>query len=292
MTIYLDIILLENIIMNYIILLATGIISKATINKIRILLASILGAIYSVVSFTIETNLILSLIIKILLSITIIYIAFKPQKIKKFLKQISIFYLTTFAYGGCAIFLLYYIKPQDILIENGIYIGTYPIKVAVLGGILGFIIINIVFKLVKGKLEKNNMYCKLIVELDGKEIETVAMIDSGNLLKEPITKVPVVVIEKERLREIIDKELLDNVQQIITAKKIDIPDKYISSLKVIPFTSLGKQNGMLLGLKVDKIEIEFDEEKNIIRDVIIGIYEGRLCKDNKYSALIGLELLK
>ena len=51
MTIYIDVVLMENLIMNFIILLATGIALKEKIKVIRFLLASLLGAIYSVVSY-------------------------------------------------------------------------------------------------------------------------------------------------------------------------------------------------------------------------------------------------
>ena len=46
MTIYIDIIIVENLIMNYIILYATGLISKSKISHLRIFLASTIGAIY------------------------------------------------------------------------------------------------------------------------------------------------------------------------------------------------------------------------------------------------------
>lgn len=292
MTVYLDVILLENIIMNYIILLATGIISKTKINKIKLLLSSLIGGIYSVVTFTIKDQIIFGLIMKILLSIAMINIAFRPLSFKKLIKQISIFYLTSFAFGGCAFFLLYYIKPQDILMKNGVLIGTYPIKIAILGGIFGFIIINIVFKLVKGKLEKNNMFCNLEIEIEGKISKVIAMIDTGNLLKDPISNVPVIIVEKNKLNEIIEEDILENTKKIITAEKTDIPDKYMSKLKVIPFTSLGKQNGMLLGIKADKVKITLDDEQIEVDKAIIGIYEKQLTKDQKYCALIGLELIE
>ena len=82
-------------------------------------------------------------------------IALGPKEIKRLLKQLVIFYLSSFAFGGCAFALLYFIKPQDVLIKNGVYIGTYPIKIALLGGILGFIIIQTAFKIVKTKLKPN-----------------------------------------------------------------------------------------------------------------------------------------
>ena len=68
-----------------------------------------------------------------------------------------IFYLTSFVFGGCAFALLYFVKPQDVLMKNGVYIGTYPIKIALLGGIVGFIITNIAFKIIKNKAKKEKI---------------------------------------------------------------------------------------------------------------------------------------
>ena len=69
----------------------------------------------------------------------------------------------------------------------------------------------------------------------------------------------------------------------------NIKEKYISRLRIIPFSSLGKQNGMLIGIKPDKFEVinEQIEEKN---NVIIGIYNKSLTKRGEYNALIGMEL--
>ncbi len=67
--------------------------------------------------------------------------------------------------------------------------------------------------------------------------------------------------------------------------------KYMTKLKFIPFSSLGKQNGMLLGIKADYVIIknENDEEKKV-NEIIIGIYNKSLTKRGEYRALMGLEL--
>lgn len=44
------------------------------------------------------------------------------------------------------------------------------------------------------------------------------------------------------------------------------------------------------GFKPDYIKI-LDEEECIRNDVIIGIYNGKLCKSNLYTSLIGLDIL-
>ena len=56
--------------------------------------------------------------------------------------------------------------------------------------------------------------------------------------------------------------------------------------------SLGKENGMLVGIRLDKIKIETEDIDIQKENVIAGIYEKRLTKDNKYNALIGLNLLE
>jgi stage II sporulation protein GA (sporulation sigma-E factor processing peptidase) len=56
---------------------------------------------------------------------------------------------------------------------------------------------------------------------------------------------------------------------------------------VIPFSSLGTPNGMLLGFKPDQVEIlEKDDTIKVLQDVVIGIYNQRLSRDNKYQALL------
>jgi len=65
----------------------------------------------------------------------------------------------------------------------------------------------------------------------------------------------------------------------------------MSRFRLIPFTSLGKENGMLIGFRPDYIEVGENAEKKGITDVIIGIYNRALSKNNNYSALLSPELI-
>ena len=295
MTIYVDIVLIENLIMNYIIILATGIILKVKIKQIRIILASLLGAIYSIVAYISPLGIYSSLILKLLLSIMIVYISFNSQSIKQLLKHVVIFYMTSFVFGGAAFALIYIVKPQDILMKNGLFLGTYPLKTIILGAMIAFIVIITAFSIVKSKISKKDMFCDIEIKLNEKMVKTKAMIDTGNMLKEPITNTPVVVVEHTLLYECMPKEILNNLENILGGdfEKIteDIRNEYISKLKLIPFSSLGKQNGMLLGIKPQYLKIINEEQEQVKENVIIGIYNKSLTKRGEYRALIGIELL-
>lgn len=155
----------------------------------------------------------------------------------------------------------------------------------------GFIIITTAFKNIKGKLSKKDMFCNIKININSNTIYTKAIIDTGNFLREPITKIPVVVVEKEVLKGVIPEEILNNLSNIIEGKEIEL-GKYASKIRLIPFMSLGKENGMLIGIKADGITVNIQEDKLFIKNIIIGIYDGSLSKTGKYKALIGLELLE
>lgn len=294
MTIYIDIVLIENLIMNYIILLATGIILKEKIKKTKLLLSSLLGATYTIISYISTIEIYTSFLLKILLSIIIIYIAFNPQNIKKMWKDLIIFYLTSFVFGGAAFALIYIVKPQEILMKNGLFLGTYPLKTVILGAIIGFAIIIGAFTIVKTKISKKDIFCNIEIGLNGKKIETIAMIDTGNMLKEPISNTPVIIVEHTLLYESMPKEILNNLDEIIGGDFKNIPEeikeKYISKLKLIPFSSLGKQNGMLIGIKAEYAKIKKENNEETKKNIIIGMYNKSLTKKGEYRALMGIEM--
>ena len=295
MTIYIDVVLIENLLMNYIILFATGTVLKIKIKYIRILLASLVGAIYTIIAYILALKIYSNIFLKFVLSLIIIYIAFNPKSVKKLFKFTLIFYLTSFVFGGAAFALIYIVRPQEILRNNGLVLNSNSIKLIFISAIVAFIIITIGFKVVKSKISARDMYCYIKIKLNDKEIEAKAMIDTGNFLKEPITNTPVVVVEHTLLYDCIPKEILNNLENILGGDFSGISEKireeYISRLKVIAFSSLGKQNGMLIGIKAEEFIIKSDDESKRKENIIIGIYNKSLTKRGEYRALVGIELV-
>jgi len=297
MTIYLDIVFLENVCMNYIILFATAIIFKNKPKYLRIIISSILGGMYAIVSLFKSFEIYSGMWFKILISILMVYIAYNPNNFKELIKRLMLFYLTSFAFGGCAFALLYFIKPQEIFMKNGLYIGTYPIKVALLGGFIGFCLIINTFKIIKNKINKRDIYCSIEIEFNNKKIITRSLIDTGNMLRDPISGMPVIVVQKDLLEEMIPKKILDNLDNIIDGEDLNVfniieNSKLKNKFRLIPFSSLGMQHGLIVGFKAQNVRIQYNEEIIMLKKVIIGIYTKKLSKNNAYTALIGLEALE
>ena len=295
MTVYIDEIFLENFILNFIILYATGLISKSKISFLKMTLGSVLGSICTVIYYVLQSQTYINIIIKIILSIVMIYISFTPKNYKEMLKLTVFFYLTSFVFGGAAFSVIYMVNTGKISIQNGILIGSYTIKTILIGIIIAFIIIVLAFKFIKSKFTKKDLLCNIIIKINEKKIETIGLVDTGNMLKEPITNIPVVVVEHNLLYDAIPKEILDNIENILGGDleniTEEIKNEYMSKLKVLPFTSLGKENGMLLGLKADGVEVETTDNVKNIDKVIIGIYNKKISKNEKYRALLGIDMV-
>lgn len=288
MTIYIDIILIENIIMNFIILLASNLINRSNINYTRVIIASILGSIYAILEYIYKGNIYSNQLIKFILSVGMVYIAFKASTVKQLAKQLIIFYLTSFTFGGCTYFLIYYIRPSKLLLTS----GTYILKLIGLGAILGLIILKLAFNIIKNKTNKNLQISNILVVYKDKKITIKAMLDTGNLLEDPITNTPVIIVQKSELRKIFPKEVFDiKEENIVNYSFENIEYDVRTKIKFIPFKTIGRENGIIIGFKPDYIEINFEDEIIKINNVIIGIYNGILSKKNTYSAIYGLNLI-
>lgn len=293
MTIYIDVIFIENIIMNYIILFATGLITKNNLKQIRLIISSIIGATYAIMSYISHLYIYDNKIMKLLLSITMTYIAFNPKNIKLLCKNIIIFYLTSFCFGGAAYYLLYYISPEQIKNINGILTGSYPIKIAILGGILGFFIINIGFRIIKNKIDKNSIFYNIEIVYKEKSVKLKVILDTGNQLLEPITSTPVAIVEEDKIKKILPENDFNIIRKGLNNSFSGLSEEVKLRCRIIPFSSIGKEGGMMVGFKPDYIKVQNNDNSDeiIIKKIIIGIYNNKLSKIGKYEGLIGLDIL-
>lgn len=186
------------------------------------------------------------------------------------------------------------VNGSNISIEKGIIIGKYTMFTILFGGIFSFFFLVVTFKFIKTKITKDNLLCNLIININKKTVKVVAMIDTGNILKEPISNIPVIVIEHNCFKGLIHQDILNNIDNILGGVldniSQEVQNEYISKLKVIPFTSIGKQNGMLLGMVLNNLKIEQKNNVKIVKKVIVGLYNKKLSKKDDYHALIGIDV--
>ncbi len=301
MEIYLDVVILENIVINYLILLVTAKFSKNRSSNLRLLLGAVLGAAYLAAMLLLpEMKIYTTLLSKCLLSFAMIAVTFHLKKLSEFLKTLLIFYASTFIFAGAGFALMFFNQDWGIL-RNGVMVTPLSFfntswAELLLALAVTLIILRVIWDMIQNRFLREKLLVLLRITFDKKAIELFALVDTGNSLHDPLTNMPVVVVEFSAVRDLLPEDIRgifekdpDMDLNAVTAT-ISCSD-WFSRFRLIPFTSLGKENGMLIGFRPDYIEIGNENEKKDVRDVIVGIYNKALSRNEKYRALVNPELM-
>ncbi|KUO52475.1 MAG: hypothetical protein APF76_05425 [Desulfitibacter sp. BRH_c19] len=299
---YLDVLFLVNLTMDFVLIWATARFTGFSTSFKRIILAALTGALYSVtVYFPALHTSFSSLLIKLLFSIVMIYIAFYPLSLRKMMQALAYFYFIVFAAGG-AMLATVYLANTDHTIQ-AVLTGKFSI-IEPLG--YNWLLAAMVAALVVGRYGtrfirqnflKNILYVPVIICIGDQRIALKTLVDTGNQLTDPITSKPVMIAELEALKsiipEVIYKELEENKDFDINSTITCLSEtNLISRLRVIPFNSIGEQKGMLVGIRPDSIIIVHNDKTIKIKDIIVGIYNYRLSSKGIYNGLLHPELLQ
>ena len=216
-----------------------------------------------------------------------IRIILPTNNFKKILETLAIFYLISFTTGGTAIALSYFARSNQMNLIDGIPVIEFPILVSSVGVAIGIFLIWFTLKNVNQRISKRDIIYDMEIFLGDRRIKIKALLDTGNMLKDPLTQKSVVVATKRCLKKILPEELFMDMETILGGDRIGKIKEFEKLIKIIPFKSLGNEHGILLGIKSNKIIVDNSE----IKDVIIGIYEKEFSKTRRYDALIGIDLL-
>lgn len=193
MIIYIDIILLLNLIIDFLLLLSVSFILKRKESIIRIIISSIIGSLSTLLLFYIHNNLIL-LLYKLLISIIMVIISFKYNNYYYFKDNLIYLYIVSIILGGT----IYLINNQLSSVNNGFIFTSNNLKInLILLLIISPLIIYKYIKNIKNYQIKYSNYYDIIIYYKDLCIKGTAFLDTGNNLKDPYFKRPIILINKE-----------------------------------------------------------------------------------------------
>ena len=284
--VYVDILFLINFSMDYLCLYITAKILRRALSAKRMILASLLGAVYSVISVFLLVAPWLALLIDILVCIGMCAIAFHAKKqIRKTLLSSLLYFLVSMTVGGVMTALFNLLNrlelPFDIADSDGLSVWGFAL-LAILAGIFAMFGGNFIFK----KKEINS--CQLKIAFDGKEKEFNGMSDSGNLIRDPISGRPVIIIDRNLADGFVDTKILDNFVDGISNK-----NKAYSGMRIAPINTVSGKSVIVL-LRADKITLTYSKgskQESINPDAMFAL--GDIGKSAEgYDAIIPYSLFR
>lgn len=268
----------------------TSKILRLPFNRRRLLLASVLGGLYSLTIFINISNVVFTLFIKLFLSSTIVLASFKTINIKHFFRCLGAFLGANFLFAGLMLALWITFKPKGMVFHNGTVYFNFNIAVLCVSVIACYVIISIVLKFLKRKAPQNKLY-DATIEVLGKRVSAAALYDTGNTLQEGFTGSPVIVAQYDTIKSLLPQELYSffDEKDLI---ECNIPEGWASRLRMIPFNSV-KCKGLLPAFRPDKIIVKSNNDNEIIEKNVFVAVTKQSLSNGEYSILLnGLMLEK
>lgn len=203
-SVYIDILFLVNLIVDYFLLLATATLRHLEVSRVRLLLGAVLGAIYSCAAFFPELDLAFTLAGKLCVSVVVTLAAFPLRGKRSFLLTFLCFHATSALFAGVMLGLELMLHPSALLFSNGeVYVdlsaGALTLSAA---GAYGVLWLCSRFLKNRGSTRR-----KLTLSAEGRTVTLSALYDSGNLLTDPLTGAYVCVASLSAVSFLLPQEI-------------------------------------------------------------------------------------
>jgi len=296
--VYLDVILLVNFIMDLFILWATGKLSNLPVKICRLVLGAFIGALYSIAVILPQWSFFSSFLGKSICAFLMVLVAYPPQGIAKFIRSYIYLYVISFAMGGAVLAAVYLLdtSPGFMQVWNGVGViwgihYSWLIIALVVAGFLGYGGFHF---LRKGWLQEE-LLNTLTIYFQHEKVMIPALLDTGNQLTDPFTQKPVIVVERAALEKLFPGDFLQKIKEgnsEISELLGSLDDTWATRIRLIPYNSVGKSNGLMVGFRPDIVVIKNKKKEIITSEVFLGLVNRPLSREGRYRALLHPQILQ
>lgn len=257
MTVYADILILVNFIVDYFLLLLTSRFLHKKPRLWRLLAGGFAGGLFSLYIFLPQTNFLLEIMVHILMCAIMCLITFKVYNLKDFCRCAAVLFAVNFAYSGAMIAVWYIFKPYGMVINNSvIYFNISPLFL-ILFSVVGYFCVTLLRRLLE-KTFPQNTKCEVTVFSADKRLCLCGIVDTGNSLKDAFGISQILITE------------IDIVDALLGNKRQD-PTRF----RAIPCgTVTGEQ--LLDGYRIDKAEINYNKRKFEFKNPVLAVSRAPL----------------
>lgn len=265
--------------MDFIILIAVSQLIHSGKQIGRLLLGSVIGATAACLMVILhDINPWIRFVLSYLVtSVIMIIVSFGYTTIKRLLQSLFYLFAVTIFLGGLLTFVFFNTSVTEYMegllgLKEGQTVGLLMLIIAF--SILLICMPYVVHYMNAFRKRTSNIF-DVSLQLDEKTITIKALLDTGNHLRDPISKKPVVIVEREAMEKLLTKELTE----------------YTTRLKIIPFRSIGKEHGTMFGVMIDCMTVSINDQQHQHKNVIACLYEGTLSSKKEYQLILHEELL-
>ncbi|MDD2201505.1 MAG: sigma-E processing peptidase SpoIIGA [Firmicutes bacterium] len=138
-------------------------------------------------------------------------------------------------------------------------------------------------------------YVPVSIRFGHRSVSLTALIDTGNLLRDPLSGVPAVIVEYSAIEPLLPHGIRASVQasdtDFVAAARAIADSPWSTRFRAVPYSSVGQTRGLMIGFRPSEIRL-LDGKKEISTDrAIVCVHNSSFCPTGKYRALLNPEIL-
>lgn len=256
--IYIDILFLYNFLADLILLKIVSLISRRGIRWLRLLLSAALGGMYACFHFFSPLPPIAAGVANIAALIGLCCVAFHFYSLRDGLKLSALTLATGFGMGG-GVMALYFLfgDGNRFKLQNGIFYLDFSLLQLLLFAVAAYAVISFSYTLFL-KIRAGERTVEATILMEGKSITTLALLDTGCRLRDPITGKRVAVISSDVLENLLGIE--------------EIKEQYPERYRVLSASTVGGDS-QLEAFRPDKVILK-DGGRTFECDMLVAVSQS------------------
>lgn len=281
MIVYMDAVFLLNALVDYLLLVVCGQVTEAARRKGRAVAAGLLGGVYATVSLLPDWRFLSGWLWRGVMSLLLCWIAFGGNR--NLIKRCIVLWGLASMFSGIVFLLTELFSAPASMIGGAIY---YPLTFAALvltaGGSFAVFLWGI-----RSFHHRGGDLAEVSVRLQGRSQQFLALRDTGNTLRDPISGTPVLVADAAILLMLLPELKLEK-------NALEHPEKLLKQVyeaeptlrpRLIPYKTVGVSRAMLLAVAPEEIWVDGTRETLLMAFSPVPVSDG-----GAYQALLGGKL--
>ncbi|WP_342453915.1 sigma-E processing peptidase SpoIIGA [Paenibacillus turicensis] len=297
--VYIDLIFFVNLLIDASLLLTTAWLRKLSFKWWRIIFSASIGAMYVLMMFLPALSFMFTFLVKFLFSVVMLWTAFGFPSLQAYSRNLGAFYIVNFVAAG-GILGFHYMLQDAGEVWNGIWYMasggmTFTLSISMVFILVSFGIVLFWFRsMMNNRKNVERVAASLAeveVQIEGIKVACIGLIDTGNQLTDPLSRLPVMVMEANMWSDFLPDswkgklggEHADNlIMEWMEVESFSWRDR----LRLVPYRGFNRGTQFMIAIKPDQCVIQVGEQQIVSTKVLIGLDGGTLSSEGKYQAII------
>lgn len=276
-TIYADTLVFINTVLTYFLLRGTQLITRCSLCRWRILLASFIGGIYAL-TLLVQMHPVISFSLRVCVCIVLCLIAFGVHSIRSVIRSILVFLLLNGVFAGCMLAVccaVPMLQCRDGIVYYDIHIPFLLLSAAVI-----YAVLHVSVRLFSVRGISKTDTAKVTIISDGQRVSGRGFFDTGHQLSDPFTGMPVLIARLSFVQSLI----ADIPMHDLCRGVADMSMKQKTRIRLLPYSTIAGE-GIIPAFRCDSIRIECADRSLQSNGVYIAVSEKSLFHGD-YDVLI------